>query len=154
MWRRSANTDSVGRPRTLAGVSGEAYELQGTADVRAANAAFYAAFEARAVETMASLWSRTGEVACTHPGWPALHGFDAVQASWAAILRNDQPLQVIVTDERVHVHGDVGWVTCVENLLGDAGPGGSVAALNLFVRERDGRWLMVAHHGSPVACWV
>jgi uncharacterized protein (TIGR02246 family) len=132
-------------------VSGESFEVRGTADVRAANAAFYAAFEARAVETMAALWSRSGQVVCTHPGWPTLHGSDAVQASWAALLRNDQPLQLIVTDERVQVHGDVGWVSCVENVLTETGPAGSVAALNLFVRERDGRWLMVAHHGSPVA---
>ena len=35
-----------------------------------------------------------------------------------------------------------------ENLLD--GPGTStVAAINLFVRG-DGRWSMVAHHGSPV----
>lgn len=132
-------------------MSEEPYELQGTADVRAANAAFYAAFEARAVETMAGLWSRAGHVSCTHPGWATLHGFDAVQASWKGILRNDQPLQLIVTDERIHVQGDVGWVSCVENLLAESGPAGSVAALNLFVRERDGRWLMVAHHGSPLA---
>lgn len=132
----------------------ESFEPQGSADLRAANAAFYAAFEARAPETMAALWARTTQVTCTHPGWPTLHGFDAVRASWAAILGNDQPLQLIVTDEQVHVHGEVGWVTCVENLLGEAGPAGSVAALNLFVRGRDGRWLMVAHHGSPVASRV
>ena len=43
------------------------------------------------------------------------------------------------------------WVTCDENILaGDGGSGGTVAALNLYQRDA-GRWLLVAHHGSPVA---
>jgi ketosteroid isomerase-like protein len=46
--------------------------------------------------------------------------------------------------------GDLAWVTVEENLLGDGG-GSTVAALNLFRRSDDGRWLLVAHHGSPVA---
>jgi hypothetical protein len=41
-------------------------------------------------------------------------------------------------------------VACDENLLAPEGPGGTVAALNVFSRHDDG-WLLVAHHGSPVA---
>jgi hypothetical protein len=37
-----------------------------------------------------------------------------------------------------------------ENLISPEMGGGTVAALNLFVRA-GGRWLLVAHHGSPVA---
>ncbi len=43
------------------------------------------------------------------------------------------------------------WVTCDENILGgDGAAGGTVSALNLFVRTPAG-WRMVAHHASPVA---
>jgi hypothetical protein len=41
-------------------------------------------------------------------------------------------------------------VACTENLLADDGFGGTVAALNVF-EHRDDRWVIVAHHGSPVA---
>ncbi len=56
--------------------------------------------------------------------------------------------QFILTNEAVAVHGDTAWVTLDENLV-DSGGTGTVAATNLFVLS-DGRWLLVAHHGSPV----
>jgi hypothetical protein len=50
----------------------------------------------------------------------------------------------------VRVCGSVAWVACTENLLADDGFGGTVAALNVF-EQHDDRWVIVAHHGSPVA---
>lgn len=120
------------------------------ADLLAANAAFYAAFESRSPRTMAGVWSTGDDVSCTHPGWAMLHGSEAVQASWERILGGPQHLQFIVSDERPHVEGTLGWVTCVENLLSEAGPQGSTAAVNLFRRDDHGQWRMVAHHASPV----
>jgi ketosteroid isomerase-like protein len=118
--------------------------------VLAANSAFYAAFEARDLDAMAVVWERSERAVCTHPGWSTLHGWGPVGASWAALLSNAQRLQFIVTNERVNVSGDVAWVSCDENLLAPEGPGGTVAALNVFSRHDEG-WLLVAHHGSPVA---
>jgi ketosteroid isomerase-like protein len=120
------------------------------AQLLAANAAFYAAFESRSPQAMAALWSTGDDVSCTHPGWAMLHGCAAVQASWERILSGPQHLQFIVSDERAHAEGALGWVTCVENLLAEAGPQGSTAAMNLFRREPEGTWRMVAHHASPV----
>ena len=60
-----------------------------------------------------------------------------------------QRLQFILTDERVHVVGDVAWVTVDENLISDE-VSATVAAVNVFRRDGD-RWQMVLHHGSPVA---
>lgn len=119
-------------------------------DLLAANAAFYDAFESRSPEAMDALWSPSDDVSCTHPGWATLHGRTAVQASWRGILSGPQHLQFIVSDERAHVEGNVGWVTCVENLLADDGPHGSASAVNLFRLEGHGIWRMVAHHASPV----
>lgn len=117
--------------------------------VLAANEAFYAAFEARDLDAMSDLWARDGEVTCVHPGWVILRGWGAVASSWAALFDGSQRLQFIVTDVHVTAADDVAWVTCDENLLGDEG-GATVAVLNLYRRAPDGRWRMVAHHGSPV----
>ncbi len=118
--------------------------------VLAANQAFYGAFENRDLDAMADLWDHGEDVACTHPGWPTLHGWGRVGASWAALLSNGERLQFIVADELVRVCGTVAWVACTENLLASDGFGGTVAALNVF-EHHDDQWVIVAHHGSPVA---
>lgn len=119
------------------------------AAVLAANDAFYAAFEARDLDAMSDVWEHTDRVSCVHPGWPRLQGWAAVASSWYALFDGPQRLQMIVTGVRADVVGDLAWVTCDEGLL-DARGTQSVAATNLFARS-DGRWRMVAHHGSPVA---
>ena len=122
--------------------------------VLAANRALYEVFEARDTAAMAALWTGHDDVLCTHPGWPTLHGAEAVVRSWQVLLTNTQHLQFIVTNERATVVGDAAWVTCEENILDSSGTGasgGTVAALNLFRRRADGTWQVVGHHGSPVA---
>lgn len=122
--------------------------------VARANAAFYEAFEARDLDAMADRWERTERATCTHPGWSTLHGWPRVAASWDAIFRNTSGIQFLLTETRVHVAGDVAWVTLNENILQGGTPDGlhasTVAALNVFVR-RGADWVVVAHHGSPVA---
>jgi ketosteroid isomerase-like protein len=129
--------------------------------VRAANAAFYAAFEARDLDAMAEVWERTERASVTHPGWPRLSGWGKVAGSWDAIFRHTPFIQFVLTDERVDVVGDTAWVTLDENILQAAGTDGEtddgnaplsgarVAATNVFVRDGN-RWSMVVHHGSPV----
>jgi ketosteroid isomerase-like protein len=112
---------------------------------------FYAAFEARDLDAMSDVWAHDDSVSCTHPGWSALHGWAAVSASWFAIFGQTEPLQVFLTEVRVHVGGDVAWVTADENLLGaGADDGGTtVSALKVLRRAGDG-WRVVAHHGAVV----
>ncbi len=130
------------------------------AAVAAANQAFYSAFETRDLDVMAEVWDRSERASITHPGWPTLHGWAKVAASLEAIFRGTPYIQFFLTNDRIHVTGDVGWVTVDESILqayrgepdGEAvepSAGSTVAATNVFVRE-DGRWLMVNHHGSPV----
>jgi ketosteroid isomerase-like protein len=117
--------------------------------VRAANDAFYAAFEARDRAAMASVWEQSDRVACTHPGAPTLFGSDAVARSWQLIFGGGAVPQFIITEERVEVDGDVAWVAAVENMIiGEASGAGSV--VNWFARGEDG-WLMVGHHGAPIS---
>jgi ketosteroid isomerase-like protein len=113
------------------------------------NRAFYEAFEARDFDAMSDLWEHTDRVTCTHPGWSVLRGWGAVAASWVAMFQGPQRIQFILTDERVEVAGDVGWVTVDENIIGSES-GSTVSALNLFALTDRG-WRVVAHHGSPVA---
>lgn len=119
------------------------------AAVRAANRAFYDAFEARDLDAMSDVWEHTDRVTCTHPGWRTLRGWGAVSGSWFALFGGPSPLQFILTDEVVSVAGDAAWVTVDENLISADG-GGTVAAVNLFVRAGE-RWWLVTHHGSAVA---
>lgn len=121
------------------------------ADVLAANAAFYAAFEARDLDLMSEAWEHSDRVTCTHPGWRVLRGWGQVAGSWLALFTGPQHLQFILTNEEVAVEGDTAWVTVDENLLDGTEVGGTVTALNVFVRGADARWRVVAHHGSPVA---
>lgn len=117
-------------------------------DLLAANAAFYAAFEARDLDAMSEVWLHEDHIACTHPGWATLRGWPAVAASWFALFQGDGAMQFIITNASARAAGDAGWVTCDENLL--AGPQAqTVAATNVFVRH-EGAWRLVVHHGSGI----
>lgn len=116
--------------------------------VRAANRAFYDAFEAADLDAMSDVWEHSDRVTCAHPGWAVLRGWGAVAASWAAIFSGSRRLQFILTNEVVVLERGVGWVTVDENILGGRS-GSTVTALNVFVLG-DGGWRMVAHHGSSV----
>lgn len=116
--------------------------------VALANQAFYDAHEARDLAAMSVAWEHSERVICVHPGWPILRGWDNVEQSWAGIFRGPGRNQFILTNESIVVAGDVAWVTLDENLVGVDGTS-TIAATNVFV-EADTRWLLVAHHGSPV----
>lgn len=128
-----------------------------TSAVQAANAAFYAAFEARDLDAMSDCWERSERAAVVHPGWPPQHGWARVLTTWDMIFANPQSMHCIVTDERIDVIGHVAVVTCEEQLLQEFGAAdhdadlasARVAATNVFVRDGD-TWKMILHHGSPV----
>lgn len=125
--------------------------MDAAVEVRAANRAFYDAFEARDLDAMSAVWERSERALCTHPGWATLQGWGAVASSFFALFQNVQSLQFVLTEERVQLQDDVAWVAVDENLLGDQG-GSTVAAVNVFVREpSSGRWRLVCHHGSLVS---
>jgi ketosteroid isomerase-like protein len=118
------------------------------AAVRAANQAFYDAHEHRDLDAMRTVWEHSDAVVCVHPGWPILRTWPHVEESWRRILTGPGRNQFILTNEAVAVNADTAWVTLDENLV-DAASTGTVAATNVYVRRGD-RWLLVAHHGSPV----
>ena len=147
--RRRARRIASGRCPTQPSTRSTRATRADEAEVRLANRRFYDAFEARDLDAMSDVWEHDDRVSCTHPGWRTLHGWGAVSGSWFALFGGPQPLQFILTDEQVAVEGDAAWVTVDENLISADGSG-TVAAVNVFVRS-DGRWRLVAHHGSAVA---
>jgi hypothetical protein len=98
---------------------------------------------------MSRLWEHSDRVVCTHPGWASLRGWPKVSASFFALFQNPQHLQFILTNVRTEVGNELAWVSVDENIL-DADGATTVAALNVFARRPDGRWVMVVHHASPV----
>ena len=108
-----------------------------------ANEAFYAAFAGRDAAAMDDIWAARDAVTCLHPGWPPLHGREAVMQSWRDILANPDAPDIRCDSARPHVLGEAAYVVCAERL-----PGGELAATNVFVHER-GIWKMVHHQSAP-----
>ena len=121
------------------------------AAVRAANLAFYEAFEALDLAAMERLWAQDASATCLHPGWPLCAGWDEVRASWATIFANTASMRFEIADERIDVGERMAWVVCVERIrsTGPAGDAmvGAVIATNVFRRDGDD-WKLVHHHGS------
>lgn len=122
------------------------------ANVEEANRHFYRAFETLDLSQMDAVWAHDECVACVHPGWPLLRGWESVRASWEAIFESTGEIRFSLGDVRVTEVGDVAWLTCTENILSEVGgqlTATAVLATNLFER-RAGRWLLAHHHASHV----
>jgi ketosteroid isomerase-like protein len=121
-------------------------------DLEEANARFYRVFETLDIGEMDAMWSHTERVTCVHPGWPLLVGWDAVRASWETIFNNTAEMSFTVSSVRAIRAGEVGWVTCTENILSEVHGRVSVTSvLATNIYERDGEhWMLVHHHASHV----
>ena len=142
--------------------------------VREANRLFYQAFAALDLEQMDAIWAHEDWIACVHPGWDLLLGWEEVRESWARIFASTRRVKVEISSVWVRVEGDVAWVACTEHVTSTYERGfdqALVQATNIFVRRsvvadaRDApeagpaahggrrsvyRWQMVAHHASPL----
>ena len=120
--------------------------------VEQANAAFYRALESGVLERMEEVWAHDDWVRCVHPGWEMIVGWPRVRESWEMIFESGQKLRATPSDVWVQAFGDFAWVTCTENITvfnESSFDSALAAATNLFVL-RDGNWLMVHHHASPI----
>ena len=117
-----------------------------------ANARFYRALETLDIAEMDNVWAHAPHVACVHPGWPLLVGWDAVRASWETIFNNTAEMSFTLSAVRAIHAGECGWVTCTENILAEVHGRVSVTsvlATNIYERDGD-HWLLVHHHASHV----
>lgn len=116
------------------------------------NQRFYDAIEASDFEAMSAAWEHSDRTSCVHPGWSILRGWPAIAESWRRIFEGPGFNQFILTNSSVSIEGDLAWVVLDENLVAD-GSAGTVASTNIYARHGNG-WLMIVHHGSPVATSV
>ncbi|KAL9263576.1 F-box protein SKIP8-like protein [Drosera capensis] len=120
------------------------------ASVLAANSRFYDAFSKGDLASMQALWAKGEDVCCVHPGASGISGYDLVMTSWEYVWVNYEfPLQIELKDIKVHVRGDVGYVTCVELVRTKGSGWGRQFATNVFERV-DRQWYICIHHASPV----
>jgi hypothetical protein len=120
--------------------------------VRTANQRFYAAFESLKLAEMEAVWAHDDAVELVQPGWELLLGWDEVRERWDRIFRNLKRARVAVSGVWVRVEGEVGWVACTARIttaFADGFDEATVQATNIFLR-REGQWLLVAHHASPL----
>ena len=123
------------------------------AALRALNDALYVALQDMDMAAMGDIWAGREHDVCVHPGWEMLSGWPSIRESWRAIFANTGFMQFSTSDVQIEVLGEVGRVSCTENIFTVAGihtVHSQVAATNLFLRTTAG-WKLVLHHGSPVA---
>ena len=123
-----------------------------SAELEEANTRFYRAFEALDLTEMDTVWSHGEHVRCIHPGWAMLEGWEAVRQSWEAIFKDSREMRFSLGDVQARAAGDLGWVTCSENILSQVRGNIAVTTLlatNLFERGA-GEWRMVLHHASHI----
>ncbi len=117
----------------------------------AAEAAFYAAFEARDLDAMMAVWANDEAIACIHPMAAPLNGQAAVRAGWRSIFEAAEHFRVQV--ETVHeIHGATQVIRIVKEhlIIGEENePRPPILASNVYRKEADG-WRMVLHHGAPL----
>ena len=109
-----------------------------------ANEAFYAALINNDYQTMESLWAHASEVAVIHPGWPPLHGREAVMDSWRRILAGPAAGTMYCSNVKSYIMDQVAFVICSECFHE-----GELVATNIFIREA-GAWKIVHHQGGPL----
>jgi len=121
-------------------------------ELEEANGRFYRAFEAQDLAEMDQIWAHGEHVRCVHPGWAMLEGWEVVRQSWEAIFKGSGEMRFTLGDVQARGRGDVGWVTCSENILSQVRGNVAVTTLlatNVFERH-GGEWRMVLHHASHV----
>ncbi len=121
-------------------------------EVRAANVRFYAAFESLELEQMEAVWAHDESIECVHPGWELLLGWEEVRESWARIFSHTKRVKIALSSVWIRVENEVAWVACTEHVTSAFAEGFDevlTQATNIFIR-REGQWLMVAHHASPL----
>ena len=118
-----------------------------------ANLKFYFALESLDIDLMDEVWATDASASCLLPGWQRLAGWETIRANWEQIFRSTTFMRVDVTEVNVEVHGNVAWVTCLENIttaVSEQMRRFQTHATNIFIFEDD-RWLLVVHHASLIA---
>lgn len=117
----------------------------------AAEAAFYAAFEARDLDAMMRTWSSGESVVCIHPLAAPLNGRAPIAAGWKSIFEAAGQFRIQV--ELAHESREPGLVIRVVreylSIGQEAEPRPPILATNVY-RQSDDGWHLILHHASPL----
>ena len=120
------------------------------ASAGAAEAAFYAAFQARDIDAMMAVWAPNEVIECIHPMGGRLRGRHAVQRSWREIFSSGARLHIEFSRHEVIVDGATVVHIVEERItIGGATPKiSTVLATNIYRRFAES-WYLAVHHASP-----
>ncbi len=127
--------------------SSESLELE----IVLVNEEFYRAFESLDIRRMEKVWATNESVKCVHPGWGLRSGWPSVRDSWVAIFNHTREISFEVNGVDTAIYNDLACVTCTEQVsvtVNGESQSFQVLATNIYLK-REGRWLMIHHHGSP-----
>ena len=120
--------------------------------VLGANERFYRAFESLDIKEMEAVWLTTPAVQCVHPGWGPLSGWSDVRDGWVRIFNNTSAMAFTPRVVHLSVVGELAWLLCIEEITSrqaDEEHASQILATNVF-EHRNGQWLLVNHHASPI----
>ncbi len=117
----------------------------------AAEAAFYAAFEARSLDAMMAVWAGDDRIACIHPLAAPLNGRAAVAAGWRSLFEAAGKFRVqAALAPELRETGQVIRIVREYLVIGqETEPRPPILATNVY-RKDAGGWRMVLHHASPL----
>lgn len=117
----------------------------------AAEAAFYAAFEARSLDAMMAVWAGDDRIACIHPLAAPLNGRAAVAAGWRSLFEAAGQFRVQVElAQEIRETAQVIRVVREYLVIGqETEPRPPILATNVYSKDAGG-WRMVLHHASPL----
>ena len=123
--------------------------------VKSASKAFYTALAAvDGGAAMAKVWAQTPYITYVGPRDKTITvGWDAQKAMWPAVDALFTKRSVSLSQQFVHVNGNLGWEMGNETgeLVTKGGATVKIDSLvtNVYEKQADGRWLIVSHHVQP-----
>jgi len=97
---------------------------------------------------MQRLWLASPDAVCVHPGWPALHGWEAIRDSWRGIFENQSVVRIWPTAVQARLYGQTAEVNCLENIdmTGVRGTGVLQTRATNVLRLVERDWKFLEHH--------
>ncbi len=132
-------------------------KAQQTSDVERVNAAsqaFIAAIAARDIHAMDKIWAHEPNATFIGPlSTTIVVGWDGVRKAWEMRFSQFDRVTISLAESHVRTNGKVAWTVGIEKVQLLRKNGDTLSfdafATNVF-EERDGRWLMVSHHATPM----
>ncbi|MEQ1662847.1 MAG: nuclear transport factor 2 family protein [Thiobacillus sp.] len=117
----------------------------------AAEAAFYAAFEAHDFDAMMDVWHSDSAIVCIHPLAAPLDTHAAIAAGWRSLFEaaGQFRLQVELAHELHEANQVVRIVREYLTIGQSTEPRAPILATNIYRHDASG-WHMVLHHASPM----